>query len=82
VLQFQDPAEEQLRGSGFFRGQEAETGRAFVAHGRRQWLDQDHVDEELKRGGIDHLRIPTGEPFVVKLRHFFKSRDLLGKGAR
>ncbi len=82
VLQFQDPAEEQLRGSGFFRGQEAETGNAFVTHGRRQWLDQNHVDEELKRGGIDHLRVRTDEPFVVKLRHFFKSRDLLGKGAR
>ena len=82
VLQFQDPAEEQLRGSGFFRGQEAETGDAFVTHGRRQWLDQNHVDEELKRGGIDHLRVRTDEPFVVKLRHCFQSRDLVGKGAR
>jgi uncharacterized protein (DUF58 family) len=82
VLQFQDPAELQLRGSGFFRAQEAETGRAFVTHGRQQWLDQEQIDVELKRGGIDHLRIRTDEPFVVKLRHFFKSRDLLGKGAR
>ena len=82
VLQFQDPAEEHLRGSGFFRAQEAETGRSFVTHGRRQWLDQDQVDQELKRGGIDHLLIRTDEPFVVKLRYFFQSRDLLGKGAR
>lgn len=82
VLQFQDPAELQLRGSGFFRAQEAETGRAFVTHGRQQWLDQEQIDVELKRSGIDHLRIRTDEPFVVKLRHFFKSRDLLGKGAR
>ncbi len=82
VLQFQDPAELQLRGSGFFRGQEAETGRTFVTHGRRQWLDQEQIDAELKRGGIDHLRIRTDKPFVVQLRHFFKSRDLLGKGTR
>ena len=82
VLQFQDPAELQLRGSGFFRGQEAETGRSFVTHGRQEWLNQDRIDSELKRGGIDHLLIRTDEPFVVKLRHFFKSRDLLGKGAR
>jgi uncharacterized protein (DUF58 family) len=33
VLQFQDPAEVDLRGSGFFHGQEAETGRTFVTHG-------------------------------------------------
>lgn len=82
LLQFQDPAEEHLRGSGFFRAQEAETGREFVTHGRQRWLDQDHVDHELKRAGIDHLLIRTDEPFVVKLRHFFQSRDLLGRGAR
>ncbi len=82
VLQLQDPAEAGLRGSGFMRGQEAETGYAFVTHGRRKWLDQDWIDHQLKRGGIDHLLIRTSEPFVHKLRHFFQSRDLLGRGAR
>ena len=82
VLQLQDPAETDLRGSGIFRSQEAETGRGFVTHGRRQWLDQETIEHELKRGGIDQLLIKTNEPFVHKLRYFFQSRDLLGKGAR
>ena len=82
VLQMQDPAEISLRGSGFIRGQEAETGRAFVTHGRRLHLDQSLVDQELRRGGIDHLIIRTDEPVTHHLRSFFKSRGLLGRGAR
>ena len=82
VLQLRDPAEDNLRGSGFFRGQEAETGFSFVAHGRRLWLDQDRIDQQLKRGGIDHLLIYTDQPFVHRIRHFFESRSLLGRGAR
>lgn len=82
VLMFRDPAERRLRGGGVFRAREAETGRAFVTHGRAAWIDDDHVRQQLNRGGIDHLLIETDQPFVQKLRHFFKSRDLLGKGAR
>lgn len=82
VLQLQDPAETNLRGAGIMRAQEAETGREFVTHGRRQWLDQDTIDQELKRGGIDHLVIRTDQPFVHRLRYFFESRALLGRGAR
>ena len=82
VLQLQDPAEVSLRGSGFIRVQEAETGRAFVTHGRRLHLDHEVVAQELKRGGIDHLVLRTDEPISHHLRNFFKSRGLLGKGAR
>jgi uncharacterized protein (DUF58 family) len=82
VLQFQDPAERGLAGSGFLRASEAETGRAFVTHGRRRWLDPDAAAEELKSAGIDHLLIRTDQPFIQKVRHFFRSRSLLGKGAR
>jgi len=82
VLQLRDPAEEHLRGAGAFRGQEAETGESFVTLGRRAWVDQSKINEELKRGGIDHLIIPTDKPFAQTLRYFFGSRDLLGKGAR
>lgn len=82
VLQLRDPAEVNLRGSGFLRAQEAETGRRFVTHGRRSWTDPVEVAEELKRSGIDHLRIDTDRPFAIAVRHFFESRDLLGKGAR
>ena len=82
VLQMQDPAELSLRGAGFLRAQEAETGRAFVTHGRQIHVDQLRIEDELKRGGIDHLVVRTDQPFTHHLRSFFKSRDLLGKGSR
>ena len=82
VLQLRDPAEVSLRGAGLLRAREAETGRAFVTHGRARWLAQDEIERELKLGGIDHLVIRTDEPFVHRLRYFLRSRGLLGKGAR
>ncbi len=82
AIQLQDPAEQSLRGSGFFRAREAETGRDFVTHGRANWLDQETIEEALKRGGIDHLLIRTDQPFAHALRNFFRSRGLLGRGAR
>lgn len=84
ALQLRDRAEGEggLRGSGFFHGREAETGRGFVTHGRRSWLDQAALVAELKAAGIDHLPLVTSEPFVPLLRQFFKSRGLLGRGAR
>jgi uncharacterized protein (DUF58 family) len=82
VLQFQDPAEVTLRGGGFLRAAEAETGRALVAHGPRSLLDQGRVEAELRRGGVDHILIRTDQPFVHRLRHFLRSRGLAGRGAR
>jgi uncharacterized protein (DUF58 family) len=82
VLQLRDPAEGGLRGAGLFRAREAESGRAFVTHGRAQWLNQQPVEVSLKRAGIDHLVVETGQPFVHRLHRFFKHRDLLGRGAR
>ncbi len=82
VLQLRDPAEDRLRGVGFVRAREAETGSAFVVRGRARWLDQEQVTSQLKKSGIDHLLIETDKPFVSRLRHFFKLRNLLGRGAR
>ena len=82
VVQLQDPAETGLRGGGFLRAREAETGRAFVTRARRSWLDADTLQGELKRAGIDHLPLRTDQPFVHKVRHFFQARGLLGRGAR
>ena len=82
VLQFRDPAEQQLRGAGFVRAREAESGETFVTHGRKHWLDQDRIDQELKRAGIDHLLIETDQPFAHQLRNFFESRGVLTRGAR
>ncbi len=82
VLQLRDPGEDQIAGTGYFRAREPETGREFVTHGRREWIDQQVVAQELKRGGIDHLTIKIDETFAHKIRWFFKARGGLSKGAR
>lgn len=82
VIQLRDPAEDDIRGTGFFRAREPETGRDFVTHGRRNWHEQEKVEQELKRGGISHITIDTSQTFAHRLRWFFKARGGLGKGAR
>ena len=82
VLQLQDPAELGRIVGGIFRGEEAETGRHFVAHGRSRWLDQEATGRQLRSGGIDHLALRTDVPFLPKLRGFLRRRDCVGKGAR
>jgi uncharacterized protein (DUF58 family) len=82
VLQFQDPAELTLRGAGYLRAQEAESGRGFVSGGRREMIDPLLAEAELRKAGVECLRIRTDQPFLHKLRHFFRNRGLAGKGAR
>jgi uncharacterized protein (DUF58 family) len=82
AVQLRDPAEDNLKGSGFIRGQEAESGRTFVSNGRKQWLDRETIAQELKRGGVDHLVIETHKPIAHTVRHFFESRNILTRGAR
>ena len=79
VLQLRDPAERSLRGAGFIRAREAETGRTFVTRGR---VGSNDPADELRRAGIDHLMIDTDKPYVSRVRLYFKSRALLGRGAR
>lgn len=81
-LQINDPAEQGVPGAGLIRATEAETGRAFVTHGRRYALDQQGLTQALRKAGIDHLVIESSQPFAYQLRYFFQSRDLLGRGAR
>jgi uncharacterized protein (DUF58 family) len=82
AIQLIDPMEQSFGRAGFVRGREAETGRSVTTRGKNLSIDQPLVDQELKRGRVDHLRIPTDQPFAHRLRHFFKSRGLLGRGAR
>lgn len=82
ALHFQDPAEVLLRGTGFVRAREAETGREFVTRGGRGFVDPDSVRDELRRGGIDHLLIRTDRPYLHSLRHLLKSRGAAARGAR
>ncbi len=80
VLHLQDPAELRMPGTGIFRGVEAETGRGFVGHGRRAWVDAEGWKSELTRFGIDYLHLRTDEPILAPLRHFLKRRGI-GSGA-
>lgn len=82
VLHLVDPAESGVRGGGFLRAQEAETGRAFVTRARTVWLDGQATAQEMRRAGIDYFRVDLDRPFVAHLRQFFQSRNLLGRGAR
>ena len=82
LLHLLDPAEDGVRGAGFLRAAEAESGKRFVTTGRGVWIDPESQREAVRRGGIDYLRIRAHEPFVHRLRHFFATRALLGRGAR
>ena len=82
ALQLMDPAERELSGAGFVRGREAETGRPITTRGGNMGIAQSELKQELKRAQVDHLLVPTDEPIAYRLRHFFKSRGLLGRGAR
>jgi uncharacterized protein (DUF58 family) len=82
VLQLQDPAELGLRGAGFLRAGEAETGRVFVTRSSRQWVEPEGTSRELRRAGVDHLLIRTDRPFATDLRNFLKARNVLGRGRR
>jgi uncharacterized protein (DUF58 family) len=82
VLQLRDPAEDRLRGVGFVRAAEAETGRGLLVRGRIRGALSGNVEEQLKKAGIDYLLIPTDQPYVSRVRQFFKLRNLLGRGAR
>lgn len=82
VVQVRDPAEGGIPGVGIIRGQEAETGQDFVAPAKRTRTSQEHVERELRRGGVDHLLIRTDKPYAHLLRHFFASRGIFSRGAR
>jgi uncharacterized protein (DUF58 family) len=82
VLQLRDPAEDRLHGVGFVRAGEAETGRPFVIRGRLRALDPSRTEDQLKKAGVDYLLIQTDQPYVSRVRQFFKHRNLLGRGAR
>ena len=82
ALQLTDPAERGRLRAGVFRGEEAETGEAFVGHGWSRWFRDDNTATELRRGGIDHLELPVNEPFLHRLRGFLRKRNCLGRGTR
>ncbi|MGY8644229.1 MAG: DUF58 domain-containing protein [Verrucomicrobiales bacterium] len=82
VLHLQDPAELNVKGTGIFRGSEAESGRTFVSHGRRGYVDSEAWKSELSRFGIDYLYLRTDEPILGRLRHFLNKRGFGGSTGR
>ena len=82
VIHLLDPAETGLRGTGFVRGREAETGQELIAIGKRAWTDPAGLRETLKQSRIDCLTIDVSQPYAARLRQFFKGRNMLGRGAR
>ncbi len=82
VIQFQDPAETGVPGAGIIRGQEAETGNSFVGRASSSRIDQESIERDLRRGGVDHLLVRTDRQYTHLLRHFFGSRGIFTRGAR
>jgi len=73
VLHLEDPAERGRTGGGLYRAVEAETGRAFVAHGRSRWFEPAD-SHTLTKAGVDYLHVATDHPILPKLREFFRQR--------
>lgn len=82
VIQLIDPAEVAIRHAGFLRARESESSATFVTGGKKLGVDLAAIAGELKRGGIDHLPLSTNESISHKIRNFFQSRGILGRGAR
>ena len=82
ALQLSDPAEQELNGVGFLRARESETGRSITTRGHNLGIDQEELKQELNRAQVDHLLMPTDQSVEYRLRHFFKSRGLLGRSVR
>ncbi|MDZ4830631.1 MAG: DUF58 domain-containing protein [Phycisphaerae bacterium] len=82
ALHLIDPAEHGALKSGFFRGQESETGRSFLGHGGHRWSGRaprpdgkpSEIALELARSGVSYLALETDRSFVAPLRHFLASR--------
>lgn len=75
-----DPAEHGQLRAGFFRGQEAESGRSFIGHGRSVWGRHGEVVTDLARCGTSYLRLRTDQSFIAPLRHFLSYRPMMGGG--
>ena len=82
ALQLSDPAEQELNGVGLLRARESETGRSITTRGHNLGIDQEELKQELNRAQVDHLLMPTDQSVEYRLRHFFKSRGLLGRSVR
>lgn len=82
VIRTLDPAETGVSGGGFVRAREAESERGFVGRLARAGIDPQELASRLHRQRIDHLLLSTDESPAHRLRHFLRTRGLLGRTAR
>jgi len=82
VLHLQDPAETGDLRAGYFRGVEAESGREFLADGKRRWRDACSIERELAGADISYLKLVTDRPLISPLRQFLLTRAMLMRGQR
>ncbi|MCA9284831.1 MAG: DUF58 domain-containing protein [Phycisphaerales bacterium] len=80
ALHLLDPAERGRLRAGFYRGQEAETGRIFAGHGHVGWPGEGELASDLARSGVSYLRLQTDQSFLAPLRHFLSFRPSIGGG--
>lgn len=81
-----DPREQELPNVGIITLEDAETGSIVEVDTssrrfRRLYAERNaervaKFAGRLKRLGIDHLRLPTDQPYVSELRRFFKRREM------
>lgn len=82
VLHLQDPAEVGELRAGYFRGTEAESGRAFLSDGRQRWRDDCTMARDLAGADISYLKLFTNRPMLSPLRQFLLTRAMLMRGQR
>jgi uncharacterized protein (DUF58 family) len=82
VLHLQDPAEVGGLRAGYFRGTEAESGRAFLSDGRQRWRDDCTTARDLAGSDISYLKLFTNRPMLSPLRQFLLTRAMLMRGQR
>jgi len=80
VIHTQDPAETEPIRAGFFRAQEAETGRVFFGPRRRAAVDHSDIRAALLRSKVSYLAVRTDESFIGPLRNFLASRGASMRG--
>lgn len=84
-LELTDPREQELPNVGIVTLEDAETGdlveidtanpRLRRLYGEKNRNRLDKTADRFKRMGIDHLRLPTDQPYLKELRRFFQRRE-------
>jgi uncharacterized protein (DUF58 family) len=85
-MELTDPREQELPDIGIITLEDAETGDILEVNTSDRRFRNLYAAENsrrlqgfasrLKRIGIDHLRLPTDQPYVKELRRFFKRREM------